>query len=95
MAERLGELLQAFLANQLADKPLLEARLQEVWPALVGQAAAQATRALRVRKRTLIVYVEDALVREALTFQVPGLLRALQEKGLSQIARIEVRLSAA
>jgi predicted nucleic acid-binding Zn ribbon protein len=75
-----GDLLSQFFKNDPeATRRLEENRVILAWPACVGDCAARASEALKIRNGTLIVYVPDPLWMQQLSLLKYEVLKKYRE----------------
>ena len=88
----LGEVLRDYLRALGIDKKLLEVRLMESWPTVVGLAVAKKTDKLFVKNRVLFVYLNSSIVRSELLRIRESLPKALNERvGATIIDEVVIR----
>ena len=81
----LGEVIKDYLKALDIDKKLLEVRLIESWPKVVGLAVAKRTEKLFIKNRVLFVYLNSSIVRSELLRIRESLPKALNESVGSKI----------
>lgn len=73
----LDQALQAFLRESALETPLLQHRLVQQWPAIVGPTIAQHTEALCVKDQALWIRVHTPALRSQLLMMRQQLVRQL------------------
>jgi predicted nucleic acid-binding Zn ribbon protein len=76
----LGDVLRDYLRAMGMDKKLLEIRLIDGWPHVVGMAIAKKTTNLYINKRVLFVYLNSSVAKHQLTMIRDGLVKALNDR---------------
>lgn len=61
--QSIGEVLAQFLRESGLEKPILERRVVEQWPQIMGQTVANLTRKVEVREGVLYVHLSSAALR--------------------------------
>ncbi|MBQ4508743.1 MAG: DUF721 domain-containing protein [Paludibacteraceae bacterium] len=79
-ARPITELLNDFLRDSGLEQPLLEQRLVQLWPEVVGQMAAQLTTRLEIRNGILYAYVRSAALKAELFLNRQTLVERLNER---------------
>ena len=74
-----GVLNSIFKENSEISLKILESRALSAWETLVGNAAAQSTKALRIRSGVLVVSVTDGLWMQQLMLLKNSLLKKYRE----------------
>lgn len=88
----LSEVLKEYIKSLDFEKKLLEVRLIDSWPHVVGMAIAKKTSKLVVKNKVLFVYLESSIVRNELLMIRESLVKALNERvGESIINEIVIR----
>lgn len=83
--QSIQDALQLFLRSSGLETPLLQHRLIQAWPTVVGKEAASQTRAERIYQQTLWVKVDSATLRAHLYMQRQQIVRKLNETVKSQL----------
>ncbi len=63
MAETISDLLLNFLRDNNLEKPMLEHRMVELWPQVMGEQIARLTGKMEIKNGTLIVHIHSAALR--------------------------------
>jgi predicted nucleic acid-binding Zn ribbon protein len=88
----LGEVIRDYLKALDIDKKLMEVRLMESWPNVVGLAIAKKTDKLYIKNRVLFVYLNSSIVRTELLRIRESLPKALNERvGAKIIDEVVIR----
>ncbi len=78
-SEHIGLVLQQVLRDMGLEKPLLEHRIIEAWPSLMGTMIAQYTRKLEFKNGVLFIYLSSAPLRQELFLARFELVKKLNE----------------
>ena len=65
-ARLIGELLADFIHGSELEQPLLERKVIELWPQVLGTTVAQMTGDIEVKNGTLYVHVRSAALKSQL-----------------------------
>lgn len=65
-SEQVGSIITRFLREQGLEKPLLEHRLIEAWPSLMGPLVQKYTGRIEIRNGVLTVQITSAALRQEL-----------------------------
>lgn len=65
-AQSIGEVLVEFLRENGMEKPILERRVVEQWPRVMGETVARLTRSVEVTDGVLYVKLSSAALRSQL-----------------------------
>lgn len=65
-ARSIGELLADFIHGSELEQPLLERKVIELWPQVLGTTVAQMTGDIEVKNGTLYVHVRSAALKSQL-----------------------------
>ena len=76
----LGDVIRDYLRALDIDKKLLEVRLMETWPNVVGIAVAKRTDKLYIQNKVLFVHLNSSIVRSELLRIRESLPKALNER---------------
>ncbi len=90
-SEHIGIVLQQALREMGLEKPLLEHRVVEAWPSLMGNMIAQYTRKVELKNGVLFVYLTSAPLRQELFLARFELVKRLNEHVGADIVQ-DVRL---
>ncbi len=78
-AEHIGIVLQQALREMGLERPILEHRIVEAWPSLMGNMIAQYTRKVEFKNGVLFVYLSSAPLRQELFLARFELVKKLNE----------------
>ncbi len=90
-AESLYDIMLKSLRDLGLETPLLEKRLIDSWPEVVGPTVAQYTSDLKITNQVLCVHVNNAALRSDLMMMRSRLVQLLNDKVQSHII-IDIRL---
>ena len=79
------EILLKALREQGLETPLLQKRLIDAWPLVMGEAVASYTTALNIRNQTLFVHLTNPALRMELSMQRQDIVRRLNEHVGNQV----------
>jgi predicted nucleic acid-binding Zn ribbon protein len=83
--KNIGELILRNLRAQGLETPLLQKRLVEAWPTVMGDMVAGYTRDAYIRNQTLWVHLTSPALRADLSMQRTELVRRLNDYVGSQV----------
>ena len=87
--KNIGDLIRQNMRNQGLETPLLQKRLIDAWPEVVGEVIARYTREVYISNQTLMVHLMRPALRADLTMQRHMLVNRLnQHVGAQVIADI-------
>ncbi len=78
-SEHIGIVMQQALREMGLERPLLEHRIVEAWPSLMGTMIAQYTRKVEFKNGVLFVYLSSAPLRQELFLARFELVKKLNE----------------
>ncbi len=90
-SEHISGVLQQVLRDLGLERPLLEQRIVDAWPSLMGKMIAQYTRKVEFKNGVLFVYLSSAPLRQELFLARFELVKKLNEYIGAEIVR-DVRL---
>ena len=76
----IGEALVSYLRESGLEKPVLEVRVEEAWPRVMGTTVAGLTRSVEVREGMLYVRVSSAALKAQLFENRFELIRRLNDE---------------
>jgi len=76
----IGEALVSYLRESGLEKPVLEVRVEEAWPRVMGTTVANLTRSVEVKDGMLIVRVNSAALKAQLFENRFELIRRLNDE---------------
>lgn len=83
--QQLKDLILRNLRSQGLETPLLQKRLIDAWPTVMGDAIAGYTQDLYIRNQTLFVHLTNPALRADLSMQRQEIVRRLNESVGSQV----------
>jgi predicted nucleic acid-binding Zn ribbon protein len=83
--QQLKDLIMRNLRVQGLETPLLQKRLIDEWPEVMGEMIAGYTQNLYIRNQTLFVHMTNPALRADLSMQRKEIVRKLNEKVGSQV----------
>lgn len=91
MAKSIGDILDQFIRSEGLEKPLLERRIVEMWPQVMGEPVARLTGQIEIKDGTLYVHVLSAALRQQLFECRFELVKRLNDAVHGQVIR-DIRL---
>lgn len=79
------EVLLKALRSQGLETPLLQKRLIDAWPDVMGETIASYTTSLNIRNQTLFVHLTNPALRMELSMQRQDIVRRLNEHVGNQV----------
>lgn len=83
--QQLKDLILRNLRVQGLETPLLQKRLIDEWPEVMGETITNYTESLQIRNQTLYVHLTNPALRTELSMQRREIVRKLNEKVGSQV----------
>ena len=83
--QQLKDLILRNLRAQGLETPLLQKRLIDAWPTVMGEAIAGYTQNLYIRNQTLFVHLTNPALRADLSMQRQEIVKRLNESVGSQV----------
>ena len=83
--QQLKDLIMRNLRVQGLETPLLQKRLIDKWPEVMGEMIAGYTQNLYIRNQTLFVHMTNPALRADLSMERKEIVRKLNEKVGSQV----------
>ncbi|MBQ6379936.1 MAG: DUF721 domain-containing protein [Prevotella sp.] len=83
--QQIKDLILRNLRAQGLETPLLQKRLIDAWPTVMGEVIAGYTKNLHIRNQTLFVHLTNPALRADLSMQRQEILRKLNESVGSQV----------
>jgi predicted nucleic acid-binding Zn ribbon protein len=83
--QQLKDLILRNLRVQGLETPLLQKRLIDEWPIVMGETITNYTESLQIRNQTLYVHLTNPALRTELSMQRREIVRKLNEKVGSQV----------
>jgi len=89
--EPIHQLIQDFSKNHVLGQKLLEARLQEEWPEIMGQTLAKHSSPESIRYHKLYLVAENSVWLQQLMFLKPSILQALHTR-IPELSLVDIVL---
>lgn len=83
--QQIKDLIMRNLRVQGLETPLLQKRLIDEWPTVMGEAIAKYTEGLYIRNQTLFVHLTIPALRAELSMQRKEIVKKLNEQVGSQV----------
>lgn len=83
--QQIKDLILRNLRAQGLETPLLQKRLIDAWPTVMGEVIAGYTQNLHIRNQTLFVHLTNPALRADLSMQRQEIVRKLNESVGSQV----------
>lgn len=90
-AYSIGELLADFIHGSALETPLLERKVVELWPQVLGPTVAQLTGQIEVKNGVLMVHIHSAALRSQLFEVRHEVVRKLNEAAHADVLK-DIRL---
>ncbi len=90
-ARSIGDLLAEYIHGSELEKPLLERRVVELWPQVLGPTVAQLTGQMEVKNGVLLVHIRSAALRSQLFEVRHEVVRKLNEAAHADVLK-DIRL---
>lgn len=90
-ARSIGDLLAEFIHGSALETPLLERRVVELWPQVLGPTVAQLTGQMEVKNGVLLVHIRSAALRSQLFEVRHEVVRKLNEAAHADVLK-DIRL---
>lgn len=90
-ARSIGDLLAEFIHGSALETPLLERRVVELWPQVLGPTVAQLTGQIEVKNGVLLVHIRSAALRSQLFEVRHEVVRKLNEAAHADVLK-DIRL---
>jgi len=88
LKDAIGQMLRSY---NMDDK-VVALKLEEAWPALMGNTVARLTKSFRFRNGVLTITLESAVLRQELSMSKSLLIRNLNEKLEAEVIKDVVLL---
>jgi predicted nucleic acid-binding Zn ribbon protein len=90
--QKIGDVISDYLRELNIDKKVLETRLINSWPILVGPTIARQTEKLYIRGGIIYVHISSPVLRNELSFMKTRIVEVLNEQaGEKVITRVVLR----
>lgn len=90
-ARSIGDLLAEYIHGSELEKPLLERRVVELWPQVLGPTVAQLTGQIEVKNGVLMVHIHSAALRSQLFEVRHDVVRKLNDAAQANVLK-DIRL---
>ncbi len=90
-AYSIGELLADFIHGSALETPLLERKVVELWPQVLGPTVAQLTGQIEVKNGVLLVHIHSAALRSQLFEVRHDVVRKLNDAAQANVLK-DIRL---
>lgn len=90
-ARSIGDLLAEYIHGSELEKPLLERRVVELWPQVLGPTVAQLTGQMEVKNGVLMVHIHSAALRSQLFEVRHDVVRKLNDAAQANVLK-DIRL---
>lgn len=90
-ARSIGDLLAEYIHGSELEKPLLERKVVELWPQVLGPTVAQLTGQMEVKNGVLLVHIRSAALRSQLFEVRHEVVRKLNEAAHADVLK-DIRL---
>ncbi len=90
-ARSIGDLLAEFIHGSELEEPLLERRVVELWPQVLGPTVAQLTGQIEVKNGVLMVHIHSAALRSQLFEVRHDIVRKLNDAAQANVLK-DIRL---
>lgn len=90
-ARSIGDLLAEYIHSSELEKPLLERRVVELWPQVLGPTVAQLTGQMEVKNGVLMVHIRSAALRSQLFEVRHDVVRKLNDAAHADVLK-DIRL---
>lgn len=77
--ETIGDVLQEFVKKNHLEKGLDQVDVEEAWNAELGPAVKKYTSGVKLKRNTLYVHLNNAVLREELSYGKSKIIRILNE----------------
>ena len=90
--QTIGEVISDYLRELRIDKKVLEARVINLWPSVVGPIIARQTEKLYIRNGVFYVHVSSPVLRNELAYMKTRIVEVLNEQaGEKVIIKVVLR----
>ena len=90
-AQSLGEVITDLLKVYKLEDKMREIDLSDAWSQTMGQAVANRTKEVRLRKRTLVIRMDSGVMKEEFSYNKGKIADMLNEKlGVNAIDTVEI-----
>jgi predicted nucleic acid-binding Zn ribbon protein len=78
--QKIGEVISDYLKDLRIDKKVLETRLVNSWPSIVGPAIARQTDKIYIRNGVFYIHISSPVLRNELSYMKSRIADVLNEK---------------
>lgn len=90
--QKIGEVISDYLKDLRIDKKVLETRLINSWPSIVGPTIARQTDKVYIRNGVFYIHISSPVLRNELSYMTSRIADVLNEKaGERVIVRVVLR----
>ncbi|MGF1584235.1 MAG: DUF721 domain-containing protein [Bacteroidales bacterium] len=90
--QKIGEVISDYLKDLRIDKKVLETRLINSWPSIVGPTIARQTDKVYIRNGVFYIHISSPVLRNELSYMKSRIADVLNEKaGERVIVRVVLR----
>jgi predicted nucleic acid-binding Zn ribbon protein len=90
--QKIGEVISDYLKELRIDKKVLETRLVNSWPSIVGPTIARQTDKVYIRNGVYYIHISSPVLRNELSYMKTRIAEVLNEKaGERIIVRVVLR----
>lgn len=90
-AQSIGDIIAEYLHGSALETPLLERRVMELWPQVLGPSVAQLTGTMEVKNGVLFVHIRSAALRAQLFECRHEVVRKLNDAARAHVLK-DIRL---
>lgn len=90
-AQSIGDIIAEYLHGSALETPLLERRVVELWPQVLGPSVAQLTGTMEVKNGVLFVHIRSAALRAQLFECRHEVVRKLNDAARAHVLK-DIRL---
>lgn len=90
-AQSIGDIIAEYLHGSVLETPLLERRVMELWPQVLGPSVAQLTGTMEVKNGVLFVHIRSAALRAQLFECRHEVVRKLNDAARAHVLK-DIRL---
>lgn len=89
--QSIGDIIAEYLHGSVLETPLLERRVMELWPQVLGPSVAQLTGTMEVKNGVLFVHIRSAALRAQLFECRHEVVRKLNDAARAHVLK-DIRL---
>ena len=76
---KIGEVISDYMREMKIDRKIMEARLINSWPSIVGTTIARQTEKIYIRKGVFYVHLRSPVLRNELSYMKTRIMEVLNE----------------